>query len=506
MIKLLIVDDEPMEREGMQLILEKHFPDLVIQQAKNGRVAVDMAATFMPDLVLMDIKMPGMNGLEAIEAITAEQPHIKFIMVTAYDTFSYMKAAIKLGAKDYILKPSKAAEIVTTIGKVLGEIEAERNKHVASLDQQEKWERARMLVETDVVTQLLFDHVHDVHVDLLMEMLDVPAEGDLFVIVLLLPESGDAHYSEIRQAIRQRGWTGALYGRQLPLIVFREPGTTYRSQATALARELLSLGSVQDWFIGIGNVCSSLDDVRRSYQEAMLATVDTQGRKRYRFFEEIPLKPETREQAMTDQKALMENIRLGKWDRVHTQVTNAITTLEKEGTPIVYTQQRILQVLWMTSRVLSESGIETKEPLFSVQPTDYRTLMKEAERLLDEMKEAYRTHFSHTEADTFQQIKQYIQDHSHEDMSLDTLAQTVHLSPIYISKMFKEKQGMNYIDFLTECRMDKAKGLMKDPEKSIKEISYEVGYHDPNYFSKVFKKMTKHSPKEYRRSLLGQHV
>ncbi|MHC8520983.1 response regulator [Rossellomorea sp. H39__3] len=99
MIKLLIVDDEPMEREGMQLILEKHFPDLVIQQAKNGRVAVDMAATFSPDLVLMDIKMPGMNGLEAIEAITAEQPHIKFIMVTAYDTFSYMKAAIKLGRR-----------------------------------------------------------------------------------------------------------------------------------------------------------------------------------------------------------------------------------------------------------------------------------------------------------------------------------------------------------------------------------------------------------------------
>jgi two-component system response regulator YesN len=110
------------------------------------------------------------------------------------------------------------------------------------------------------------------------------------------------------------------------------------------------------------------------------------------------------------------------------------------------------------------------------------------------------------EADTIHQLKQYIMEHSHQDITLDALAKKVGLSPIYLSKMFKEKQGVNYIDFLTECRIEKAKKLMGVPEKSIKEITFEVGYHDPNYFSKVFKKMCSMSPKEYRKMLLGNKV
>ncbi|MDX8342679.1 response regulator [Rossellomorea sp. YZS02] len=506
MIKLLIVDDEQLEREGMQAILERHFPHVGIRQAKNGNMAVELAKEYSPDLILMDIKMPGMNGLEAMEAIKAERPEIKFIMVTAYDTFTYMKAAIKLGAKDYVLKPSKASEIVHTIGKVLEEIEQEREQIVESRQEKEKWQKAQMLVETDVVTQLLFDHVHDVHVDMLMEMLEVPSSQEMFVMVLFLPEGVENQYSAIRKRVLKCGWTGALYGRQLPMIVFRKPGFTYRSQATTLARELLSLAKGSEWFIGIGKAYDSLDQVRHSYQEAMLSSVDTGLRQKYRFFEDIPLEPEKRKQAMMDQKHLMENIRLGKWDQVLTQFHTAFALLEKERTPLVYTQQRTLEVLWMISRTLSECGVETDTPLFPIQPMDYRQLREETERLIDGMKDSYVKRFNQMESDTFQQIKQFIQDHSHEDISLDTLAQKVNLSPIYISKMFKEKQGMNYIDFLTECRMEKAKVLMGDMEKSIKEITFEVGYHDPNYFSKVFKKVTRYSPKEYRKTLLGQHA
>src|SRR2546421_512735 len=112
MIRLLIVDDEQIERDGLQAILLKGFPNLVIEQAKNGKIAVQKAKEFQPDLVLMDIKMPGMSGLEAIEQISANTPEIKFVMVTAFDTFEYARTAIKLGVKDYVLKPSKASEII----------------------------------------------------------------------------------------------------------------------------------------------------------------------------------------------------------------------------------------------------------------------------------------------------------------------------------------------------------------------------------------------------------
>lgn len=513
MIKLLIVDDEQIEREGMQAILEKGFPGIVIKQAKNGRMAVEMTSEFQPDLILMDIKMPGMNGLEAVELISTDYPAVKFIMVTAFDTFDYMKQAIKLGVKDYVLKPSKASEIVVTVGKVIGQIEEEQKKLAASRVQQEALQKTLSLVETDVVTQLLFDHVHEVHLDMLVEMLDTPSTDEMFVMLLMLPAGSEHLYPSVKEKVRRTrsGWIGALYGSQLPIIVFRNSEKSYRSQATALAREILSFGSthpVQGWFVGIGSVCDSLNRIRESYHDALMATVNTGLPVKYRFFSDVPVIGEVCDGDLNrhQKKEFADEIRLGQWGGIRQYVMNMIQCFEKERAELLHTQQRVQEVLWVASRVLSEMGVEIGTPMYSFNLLDYRQIRTETGQLLDRMRQAYIGYYDRMEADTIHQLKQFIMEYSHEDITLDALAKKVGLSPIYISKMFKEKQGVNYIDFLTECRIEKAKKLMGDPEKSIKEITFEVGYHDPNYFSKVFKKMCHVSPKEYRKTLLGNKV
>src|SRR5690606_14296302 len=132
-----------------------------------------------------------------------------------------------------------------------------------------------------------------------------------------------------------------------------------------------------------------------------------------------------------------------------------------------------------------------------------RQLRTETNHLMNQMWQSYIEYYNEIEDDTIQRIKQYIVEHSHKEISLDGIAQIFELSPIYISKLFKEQLGVNYIAFLTECRLEKARKLMLNPEKSLKEITFEVGYQDPNYFSKVFRKMYGASPTEYRKSLLG---
>jgi two-component system, response regulator YesN len=504
MLKLMIVDDEQIEREGLQLILQKAFPEITIAQAKNGKVAVQMVGEFKPDLVLMDIQMPGMNGLDAIKQITADYPLIKFVMITAFDMFDYARQAIKLGVKDYLLKPSKVSEIVATVGKVLEEIREERK----SL---EILEKALPLVETDIVTQLLFDHVHEVHLDLLVEMLDIPSPNETFVVSILLPQEGEKLYSAVKEKVRGTGnvLVGALYGRQLPIIVFRKPNRSYRSQAISFANEILSLAKTNfggDWFVGIGKVCRSLTQVRQSYQESLIATMDTSLPVKYRFYSDVPVFGDTEDKSLTKQreKQFFDEIRLGKWDQIQAKVMNLIQRCENEGTDLLQSQQRILELLWIAARVMSEIGVETETPLYSYQSQDFRQLRSETGYLLKQMRQSYEEHYEKLEADTIHQIKQYIMKHSHEDISLEALGKKVGLSPIYISKMFKEKLGINYIDFLTECRIEKAKKLMADPDKSLKEITFEVGYHEPNYFSKVFKKMVALSPTEYRNTVLGR--
>ncbi|MBS8266229.1 response regulator [Mesobacillus boroniphilus] len=511
MIKLLIVDDEQIERDGMQVILQRAYPDIIVEQAKNGKIAVELAGEFKPDLILMDIMMPGMNGLEAIEKISADYPEVKFVMVTAYDMFDYARTALKLGVKDYLLKPSKPREIVETVGKVLEEIEAERASLAVNKLQQEALEKALRVVETDVVTQLLYDHVHEVHIDLLMEMLDIKSTRESFVMVVMLPAGSEHLYQVIKEKVRKNGsgWVGALSGCQLPIIVFRQPDKSYRTQAVFLARDILSSATADTgarWFIGIGDAYGSLDQIRQSYQEALNATMDLSIPVKYRFYSDMPILGAVSDGQLGRQreKQLFDQVRLGQWDLVVDTIMEVIHSYANAGTNLLQAQQRILELLWMASRVMSELGIEIDTPTYSLQAQDYRQLRIETNHLLEQMRQVHEESYDRLEADKIQQIKQYITEHSNEDISLDALANKVGLSPIYISKMFKEKLGVNYIDFLTECRIEKAKKLLADSEKSLKEITFEIGYHEPNYFSKVFKKMCSISPTEYRKTLLSK--
>ncbi|WP_047979761.1 response regulator [Ornithinibacillus contaminans] len=510
MLQLLIVDDEQVERDGMKAILHKSFPSLVIKEARNGDNAIEMAAKMKPDLILMDIKMPGINGLEAMEQIMEDHPNTKFIMVTAYDTFDYMRQALKLGASDYLLKPSKAKDIVEIVGKVLKEIVIEQKARARNRRQEEVLQQTMAVLETDVVTQLLFEHVHEIHVAMLVELLDIQTNRELFVLTIRIPAGEEQLYSTVKEVVRQSGTSlvGALYANQLPIIMFRNPETSFRTQAISLARQILSITnqSSQRWFIGIGSVYPSIEQVRSSYQEALMATMDTTVPARYSFYSEVPAASEDvlNQKISVLKKEIPDRIRLGQWDLVKTELFNVIQLFENTGIPPLQTQQRLLETLWFVSNTMRDIGIESNSPFFTFQAHDYRQLRTGIAQLLQQMRLEYTEYYQRLEADTIEQIKQYIMSHSHEEISLETLGDIMGLSPIYISKMFKEKMGINYIDFLTNYRIERAKKLMREPNRSIKEIAIEVGYHEPNYFSKVFKKLVQVSPKEYQNSLLGK--
>ncbi|WP_043930530.1 response regulator [Bacillus sp. EB01] len=510
MMKLLIVDDEQIEREGLRAILQKAFPDILIEEAKNGSTAIALADEFHPDLILMDIKMPGMSGLEAIAAIKENQPHIKFVMVTAFDMFEYARQAIKLGVKDYLLKPSKATEITTTVGRVLQECKSEKHSLESRKIQDAAMQKALALVETDVVTQLLFDHVHEVHINMLVEMLDIRSANQSFIMLVILPEEPESYYSMVKEKVRKAhsGWVGAMYSHQIPIIVFRKQDVSFRSQAASLARDILSLSNSslsKDWFIGIGNVCDSLDQIRQSYQESLIASMDRTIPARHRFYMDTPILggDGNRQHDKQKQKQFFDQVRLGEWGQVRQGVMEVIQSCENDGVNLLQAQQRVLELLWLTTRLMDEIGIEVETPIYSAQAQDYRHLRSETSYLLEKIRQKHAENYEKKDTDSILKIKHYIIEHSHEDISLEALGNKVGLSPIYISKIFKEKLGVNYIDFLTECRIEKAKKLLNDLEKSIKEITFEVGYHEPNYFSKVFKKATGTSPKEYRTSLFG---
>jgi two-component system response regulator YesN len=522
MYKVLIVDDEQVERDALQMILNKEFPDLTVQQAVNGRTAIELADEWRPDLVLMDIKMPGVDGLQAVQAIREKHEQTKFIMVTAYDTFEYAQKAIRLQVNDYLLKPSKSSIIVETIGHALDAITLARAEADLRVRDNERLNRLMPIVEADLVTQLLFDHVHEVHLSEMLAMLGTVVSSEAFAMLLLMspnPSELDSvsqfaagdYYSAVKQKIRQygNGFVGAMSGRQIPIIVFRDPDTSYRAQAASLVRQLLHLqhrSDVTDVFVGVGEAYGSLSNIRLSYQEALLASADRTLPARHRFFSDVPAVSERENLAVTKllEKAMIDRVRRGEWSDVHGIINELLEHYESCGAEFRLSQQRMWEALWAVSRVAEELGCDADLPNLSFQASGYKELRTEAAGVVDKYAKAITAERDRLEPGAISRIKQFIVENAHRDISLEMIAEQVNLNPYYISKMFKDQMGVNYIDFLTDCRMEKAKSLMARPEISLKEIAYEVGYHDPNYFSRVFKKTTGVVPTDYRKSMLGK--
>lgn len=142
-IKILVADDESYEREILTEILDKRFGrEAEIRAVENGRLAVDAATLWAADVVLMDIEMPGINGIDAAKLIRAQRPECKLIFVTAYSLFTYAHEAVKLGACDYILKPVDPEEVERAIRQAAAQAEAQRQLEAMAASSAELLESA----------------------------------------------------------------------------------------------------------------------------------------------------------------------------------------------------------------------------------------------------------------------------------------------------------------------------------------------------------------------------
>lgn len=520
MIRVLIAEDEEIERLAIHKILLDHLPFIeVIGFAVNGIEAIQVALEQKPDLILMDIKMPGVDGLQAVEMIRNHLPETKVIIVSSYDTFTFAQQALRLGVKDYLLKPSKTEMIVQTVSQVCDEIRHEREEKKKVEQMKAQMERVFPIVEADFVMQLLSDHIHEVHIEEVMEVLRVESSSPAYVLVLFINEDSsvakenlDKIYGKVKMRFHQvtKGFIGALSGSHIPMIIFVNPKRgSFRQQALQLVQQLrsvLSNSSSYTFFFGIGQIRKSVQELQGSYHEALLACANLSAAARYRFYEDVVREQKNDSNRIMLQKQLLETVRDENWEQAQIILDQLLWIDEQNQVPIPLAQQHLYGNLAMVARYLEEMGIQIHPSQLCLQGTTFPQLKSEAHMKLIMMYQCRQQLKKSHEMDTVYRLKQYIETHYREDLSLEQLADFVQLSPYYVSKLFKEEFQMSFIDYLTKCRIDAAKELIRKGEKSLKEIAFEVGYHDPNYFSRVFKKVCNLSPSAYKKQLANRNM
>ncbi|CRK82297.1 response regulator [Neobacillus massiliamazoniensis] len=529
MLKILIVDDEVLERKALTKMINNSSEDVeVIGEAPNGRKAIEMAKEHKPDIIFMDIKMPGIDGVQAVKEIKKFDPTIRFIMVSAFNTFEYAKEVMQQGVKEYILKPSRKLDILQSLQRVSVEIIEERKKRVEQLSLRENLDRAVSIAHKGWVSSLIMNQDQDFTFDEWGQLLGVEITSGFIMMVFLQERNG----SEIAPNEKQKWYKwlkdtiklavkkhevmiGPLTETQVPVLFLckkTEEKAHFKTDALNIIESLNSLFQKESFKgelrIGIGLPYQHAFELNQSYYDAILALkqlLKTPNRRYLICDKQASAEMPSFSGVLDVEKQLLDAIRQGDVNHVLYMFDSLIIKLgANEKVSASFVKKSFDELFILISRILHEHGIEDREPPVIPESGEISRVLEKGKAYLLEVVGRVQVWRTHHAKGLLQKAKEYIEFHYSKLLTLEQVAEYVDISPFYFSKLFKDRFGMTFIDYVTEVRINKAKAEMMDQGKSLKEICFSVGYKDPNYFSRVFKKHTGLSPKEYRKAVVNE--
>ncbi|RKP49928.1 response regulator [Cohnella endophytica] len=492
MLKAVVFDDEFIVLKALKKLIEwNDYGIELVGTATDGLSALETFRSLRPEIVMTDIRMPGMDGLELIDIIRSEAPETMFIVFSGYNEFEYVKRAIKLGVVDYLEKPIDIAKIKEGVQKAVDRIN-ELNE-VSELKM--KWQQG--LLEKETHDLLL----HGAEARLKWaEQFGADAERVTGVTVLASSEEG--------------------FGIQ--------PGGAYRSVQIRNGNERLIVlfhfsDSRREWSeelalwtntaVGSGRTYPSVADAPQSYKEALRALrygkyLEGKGWIRFEDLGEShvvnPLLSEREEEVLFD-------MRIGDKESLLLKLDGYLEEFKQEKMDPEIAEIELLKMVFHGLEVAKETGgnpseLGTIAHLPRLELRNLQTQEEMAHWLRGQMEKimdwilVVRHKSKHA---AIEKALDYIAEHYGRDLTQQEVADNVQMNATYFSLLFKEQMGISYIKYLTKVRIEKAKDLLNEG-MPIQEISERVGYYHARHFSEVFKKQTGITPGQYRSRGKGQ--
>ena len=493
MISILIVDDEGPIRDWIAYCIEQeHNLDFnLVATARNGIEGVSLAQEHHPDLVITDIMMPGMDGLEMMKTILKTLPYTNFIILSNYAEFSYARTALAYGAKHYLLKSElRASDLVATIKTI----------HQAKIDLLS----GKM---TDMYANGFLD-IYDIYQkaeDLEFArsfMLRHGMKDNMAYCVLSLMETNLFAQRQLIDTLLEqlqiRFSLAALQKHTILLIIQEHSCSDLMNKAHQFG-QLMCETSAQH--VGIGHIQNNLKAILKAVNEAEQLVLA-------RFF-------------YPDTKLLTTPFfhSFPALDRQHLWKTS----LEVFDALQIHDCHKTLQILnpWLQSfsRVRLEDIQWAKETclrmVFTLEERVSHTVSKEEKSIIDEIDEPQNfgqckrrilhslksldEHLSDTYTERIHKARNYIHEHFQNQISLVEVADHVGLSSEYFSRLFKDKSGENFTVYLMMLRLQEAHKRLKETQDKISDIARDVGYASPSYFTKLYKKYMGVNPEDVRK-------
>ena len=533
MYKVLIVDDEPIAVESVEFMIKKNFDTVkLIEKSRSGKDAIEKAYQFHPDIIIMDINMPGINGLEAMKQIRKANPTISFIVISAFDYFDYAVESVALGVEEYLLKPVKEVRFVETFQKVLDLIEQNNLKRKQTLEQQERLEMIIPILENGFMNSLCMYGQDTAQMKNYCDLFGYQNTGG-YVLAIELGQKNSKNidnkigagihaekmYEEYKNIIK--GTVNCIVStimlNRIIVYIFDDGEIgeyEQKARSVEVAGRIIERAAriYPDIFIGIGTYHKDIIFAKKSYQEALhtlriLTVIDNVNENLHSHILHEDDVIEKNEGLENDFEQLIE-----------TEIYARVSDNDDKSVQLSFEQlyERMcaddninfdIIKKWLIGlvvgfekrweKVLDNSYYKVLGEIISAK--DEEALFQIGKSYVSNTTQQIASSRQNKANSIIEKADLYLLEHYNEDISLDEIARHVNLSSYYFSRFYKNSTGTSFSDKMVMLRMEKAKELLKREDLSVKDVSYLVGYIDPNYFSKIFKKITGNNASEYKK-------
>ena len=529
--RVLLADDEEEIRVGISRKID--WPGLgfvLVGEAGNGEEALELAEQLHPDVVLTDIKMPFMDGLELCRHLRQSLPGAQLVVFSGFDDFEYARQAVGMGVSEYILKPINAAELTQVLSKLGEQLDKQRLERRDMETLRRRYEESLPVLRELFYTRLLSGQLAPEQVQDRAARYEIELPPGLWTAALLHAdasgESCDAGRDELlllsvqsflEEHFSLEGCAArvVLCGDTVALLVQLRD----RDRLYPLLEELERLSLLSRSYLGVplaagvGLPCQGPEELHRSVEGARSA-LDYRalmGGGRVIYIGDL----EPQDSAVLsfeeeDQRALSAAIKLGTLEQVEQVVRGLTERLSQTGLSLSKCHLFLLEVVTCLVRLARAGGVGVEEVFGAnftgaVSISDFSSL-EELGRWLRERCSRLHDLLGRQRSDSawrlVENAKEYIAGHyTNEQLSVEALCSHIHLSPTYFSTLFKREVGMSFTAYVTQVRMDEAVRLLRETDEKTYRIAQQIGYSDPNYFSYVFKRHFGLSPSKFRAGL-----
>lgn len=518
--KVFLAEDEIVTREGIRDYVDWNASGFQFcGEAPDGEIALSLLETARPDVLITDIKMPFMDGLQLSRIVRGRLPSVKIIILSGHDEFEYAQEAIKLGVTEYLLKPVSAQDLNNVLRKLAVQLGRERQEQQNVQKLRDQVKENQSILRERLLLKLVVGATSSTEALEQCEALEIDLIARYYQVAMIRIGQRDAaerfdyqQYRQIQEIVSaaveknpdiflvEKGW------EQFVLVI---KGNTpeYMQEERDLVLELVARQAEEcqvPLTIGIGSLKERLTEIYQSFVEALVDLRDTTNGTSTDTANGVDKK----ELLKVDRLAVENYLRCGVGEEFDHFFDAHIRPLGELALKSPAVKNYIfMDIVLATAKFVNELGgnidwvIPDLDCLTTV-PADVKTVEQIREQVENVLVSGmlFRDSQSGNQyMGMIQQAKQYLERHfTDPNLSLGELAAQVSLSPCHFSAVFSQQTGQTFREYLTNRRIQHAKELLRTTALRSFEISDRIGYNDPHYFSYVFRKITGLSPKEFR--------